>query len=101
MGLRWLFTVLSSRTALGAGKLACRDAQTLDGATGMSTQAYAPECECLSGLRECDARGQSAGYTFEGAADKRHEGLRDKPGKGRPCLKNEILTKEGNVPYIK
>lgn len=44
---------------------------------------------------------QSAGYTFEGAADKRHEGLRDKPGKGRPCLKNEILTKEGNVPYIK
>lgn len=40
---------------------------------------------------------QSAGYTFEGAADKRHEGLRDKPGKGRPCLKNEILTKEGNA----
>ena len=38
------------------GKLACRDAQTLDGATGMSTQAYAPECECLSGLRECDVR---------------------------------------------
>ena len=39
-----------------SGKQVCQDVQTLDGATGMSTQAYAPECECLSGLRECDVR---------------------------------------------
>ena len=39
-----------------AGKLACQDAQTLAGATGMSTQANVRECEYLSGLRECDAR---------------------------------------------
>ena len=57
------------------GKLACRDAQTLDGATGMSTQAYAPECECLSGLRECDARSNPQLILFGGAADRRHEGL--------------------------
>ena len=50
----YFFYCISFRTA--AGKLACRDAQTLDGATDMSTQAYAPECECLSGLRECDVR---------------------------------------------
>ena len=60
------------------GKLACRDAQTLDGATGMSTQAYAPECECLSGLRECDARGNPQVILFGSAADRRHMGLRDK-----------------------
>ena len=47
-----------------AGKLACRDAQTLDGATGMNTQAYAPQCEYLAGLRECHARSNPAAYTF-------------------------------------
>ncbi|EEG47482.1 hypothetical protein RUMHYD_03627 [Blautia hydrogenotrophica DSM 10507] len=30
---------------IATGKLACRDAQTLDVATGKSTQAYASECE--------------------------------------------------------
>ena len=44
----------------------------------MSTQAYAPECECLSGSRECDARGNPQVILFGSAADRRHMGLRDK-----------------------
>ena len=73
----YFFYCISFRTA--AGKLACRDAQTLDGATDMSTQAYAPECECLSGLRECDARSNLQLILIGGAVDRRHENLRDKP----------------------
>ena len=67
------FYCISSRTA--PGKLAWRDEQTLDGATGMSMQVYAPECECLSELPECDARSNSQLILFGDAADRRHEGL--------------------------
>ena len=63
-----------------AGKLACQDAQTLAGATGMSTQANVRECEYLSGLRECDARSNLQLILFGDAADRWHEGYAIKPG---------------------
>ena len=72
----YFFYCISFRTA--AGKLACRDVQTLDGATGMSTQANVRECEYLSGLRECDARSNPQLILFGGATDRRHKDLRDK-----------------------
>ena len=73
----YFFYCISFRTA--AGKLACRDVQTLDGVTGMSTQACTTKCEYLSGLRECDARSNLQLILIGGAVDRRHENLRDKP----------------------
>ena len=64
----YFFYCISFRTA--AGKLACRDVQTLDGVTGMSTQAC---------TRECDARSNLQLILIGGAVDRRHENLRDKP----------------------
>ena len=37
----------------------------------ISTQAYVPECECLSELRECDARSNPQLILFEDTADRR------------------------------
>ena len=37
-----------------------------------------PECECLSGLWECDARSNPKLILFGGAADRRYEDLCDK-----------------------
>ncbi len=55
----------SSRTAaVHSGKQACQDAQTLDGATGMSTQTYTPGARIPVRIAEVQRTEQSAAYTF-------------------------------------